>query len=597
MKIPSSRELQKLNKTLAAASEDLLLILLNRLRTAHHRHEPLLTDLFREIKSLRSVPLRKRDYTALVRAADSLSEQSYPDAASHFAANQFAHLIRKYPFPKDRIQFDPEEKAALTFHSAEHRCSRMNVKLRLRRSRKGKASSYEYQFHLARNWIRYVIGDRPQLDAIYSRCQFGPGASLGVNGNASNFSRKLLAGTWTVSPGALPYARSACLQNQHLMATLLQEHSGFGSGDHATDLHRFSERIELKGYNKISFVPKTAKTHRSIAIEPLLNTFIQKGIDETLRLCLKRVNLDLTDQSANQEMARQGSLPGQEDPFCTIDLSSASDSISIEIVRELLPPEWFEFLNSNRSHSYELGGTVRRYHKFVSMGNGFCFPLQTLIFSALIHACSPSSAPGKDFRVYGDDMIVRKSIFGSVVPLLRYAGFRLNANKTFSEGLFRESCGADWFGGLDVRPYILDERLDSIESLYKFLNLTASREGWKVFFEEARGLVLSRVPSNFRFFRPFPGEVDSGIDSTGDEHLSSPFCFWKNQKWSWLELTHHPVKDNFYRTKGLAGEMALMYACLCGSASTRAFTFRRKTKTKVTRKGHSGATSQWLPRP
>ena len=116
-------------------------------------------------------------------------------------------------------------------------------------------------------------------------------------------------------------------------------------------------------------------------MEPLLNGFVQKGTDLEMRRLLRKVGIDLSDQSHNQRLAKRGS-EGGFNPYCTIDLSAASDSLSYEVVKSFLPAEWFEYLCDIRAPRFLLAGAdhTERYEKFCSMGNGFCFPLQTLLF-------------------------------------------------------------------------------------------------------------------------------------------------------------------------------------------------------------------------
>jgi len=251
-------------------------------------------------------------------------------------------------------------------------------------------------------------------------------------------------------------------------------------------------------------VPKTALVDRTIAIEPLLNGYVQKGIDEYLRLLLKRVGLDLEHQEPNQELALLGSLPNQVDPFVTIDLSSASDSISLEVVRYLLPPAWFDLLNRTRSPGYTFdGANYLRYEKFTSMGNGFCFPLETLIFASV---CAVLSKP-KDFIVYGDDIIVRQSVAHEVLKTLWGLGFRHNTDKTFLSGEFRESCGADYYAGQNVRPLNLDYTFAKYEDVIKFHNLSLQETRWASYFSEVREYLRGLIPREHRLTRPYKGVV------------------------------------------------------------------------------------------
>jgi hypothetical protein len=529
--------------------------------------------------------------------AELLSEQTYSDATTHFVAAQFAQLIRKYPWDPEVVKTDPESKAIGKFLSSEHRCLWLNRKFSLYDKYR---SPHEYLLSRMRSFIRYTIGDSPPMDLIYSNCNFGAGASLGVHGDATNLLRKLSVERFTVTPSAFTHALVGMWHNPYLRDVLSEERNGFSCLDFEAAEKRLRSRALFVNHNKISFVPKTAITHRAIAVEPLLNGFLQKGTDVAMRLFLKRIGIDLSDQSINQHLARSGSFDDcGDDTFTTIDLSSASDSISIGLVKSLLPPDWYDFLYSIRSPSYMLGNRVYPYHKFCSMGNGFCFPLETLIFAACCHAVDAGKA-GTDFSVYGDDIIVRKVAAGKALELLKVLGFSPNANKTFISGPFRESCGADWFGGVDVRPYILDYSLDSLENLFKWLNLTRRNELTTRFFAGTEDIILSSIPDQFQFWRPFKGNPDSGIDSYGSEHLTSKNCFFERRSMTWIcrQLMVHPKPDKGYGVHTYRRSSVDMYALLSGVSSRHyevGYTYRRKTRTTVSSARYGAATSNWLP--
>lgn len=541
--------------------------------------------------------IRARDIKGCVDYADWLVEQSYTTATEHFVANQLASLIRKYPFP-DGSGFDPEGEALRKFRKAEAKCHRINQRFAARRRRVGKAWPFESLLHAMRRFIAYTIGDEVPLAKIWDECGFGPGATLDVTGDATNTARKIHADVWSVTPKALHYAYASVLRHAQLREAILPEHGGFSSGSPDTDWKRFVAKVSVVLHNKLAFVLKTVKIRRIIAKEPTLNGYLQTGVGRFWRVLLKRIGIDIGQQEPNQRMAREGSLEDSEDSFCTIDLSAASDSIATEVVRELLPPDWFAFLDALRSPQYEVEGVVSPFHKFCSMGNGFCFPLETLLFTAACVAVG-AGRPGLDFRVYGDDIVIRRSKFDPLVDLLHYLGFTVNRLKTFKEGPFRESCGADYFRGKDVRPYTLDHAFDSVESIYKFLNLSRRNALTSVFFEDVRPIVLGYIPSTLHLYRPYKGEADSGIDSTGDEHLYCQTCMPTRcpGTWQYVELRHTPMADRLEGLDEVERATALVYAALSGSASARPFACRHRTTTKVRLRTHCGAESTWLPRP
>lgn len=204
--------------------------------------------------------------------------------------------------------------------------------------------------------------------------------------------------------------------------------------------------------NRIVTVPKSFKTHRTIAAEPEGAMPFQLAFDGYVKRRLRKVGVDLRKQGPNQEMAREASLAGS-DEHATLDLSMASDTLAYNTVAWLLPQEWFEYVNRVRCPQGAGFDKIYMYEKFSSMGNGTTFGLESLVFAAFCTAvgCKPG-----DYRVYGDDIIVPNAVVSRLMALLKFFGFQLNKEKSFTTGLFRESCGADWFDGIDVTPKYVD---------------------------------------------------------------------------------------------------------------------------------------------
>lgn len=516
--------------------------------------------------------LRSRSFGSAVRVAASIGSQSYANPADHFAMNQLASLVKKVPFSDPSLQ--PETTAWGKFLAAEHSCKRTNQ--RLKAERKVGRERHSSLRAMARAWIVRVIGQKPDLPSIYALCDYGPGASIGVHGNATHKAAKLCAETWTCTAVASCYARSAMVGDYHIWEYLQNKEIFCLDPDLFWD--QFASRIETCNANKIIMVPKTATVHRTIAIEPLLNGYVQKGVDQVLRKKLLRVGLDLSDQSRNQHLAMLGSAGGFN-PFSTIDLSAASDSLSIETVRDLLPPDWFDLLNDLRSPNYESEWGNGRYHKFSSMGNGFCFPLETLIFASIAYACGAVTGDS-EFRVYGDDIIVRQRAALLTIEVLKYYGFSTNTDKTFIIGPFRESCGADYFQGINVRPYSLDFIPATDRDIYKIANGLRT----SCFFVPfgAWDYVVKFIPYEDRLCRPYAGPPDTALDVPLDVFMSSKTAKWCHgiQDWTWVEYVSIAITDD-----RRAPPAVQMYGLLRGQrASQRGdpeFALRRKTRTST----------------
>jgi hypothetical protein len=226
------------------------------------------------------------------------------------------------------------------------------------------------------------------------------------------------------------------------------------------------------------------------------------------------------------------------------------------------------------------------------MGNGFCFPLETLIFASLCETAYQESSLPSDYSVYGDDIIVRKSVANRVVELLKLCGFTVNRDKTFLSGPFRESCGADWFKGEDVRPINLDYAFDSVENIFKFCNLTRSKGTLEGIFLEANEFLISLIPRSLLFTRPFKGNVDSALEVPWDVFMASSFSRYdrKINGWSWIEILKSAWPD-VPVSRLPSYDVALMRGAITGSMSSVPFAERRKSRTKLRRVSHSGAVS------
>lgn len=503
--------------------------------------------------------LKNKKYLGFLQETDSWTSQTYTSATEHFRWNQLACLLKKYPFDDDSI--DREKTAMEKFYAAEHQCRRMNQFFRALRARP--EDPRHRVLHVMREYIRDVLGETPDMERIYGMCGFGPGAAVGTHGNKTHVGVKL-TGDWTVTPTALPYATAALLNHHQLIFSVKD---GIICLDPADISREFQGRCRLVPHNNITCVPKTAKTDRTIAIEPLWNSYLQKGIDNYMRQKLRRIGVDLTDQSKNQELARLGSI---DSSYATIDLSAASDSVSIELCRELLPPDWFNLLRATRSPCYKYGDEIRRYEKFASMGNGFCFPLESLIFAAAVHSVYVET--GHAFRlVYGDDIIVQQGSALLVIERLKFLGFKTNTDKTFCLGPFRESCGADYYLGVNVRPYYIDKPPVNWWDIYGWLNglrRIGADESWRRLY--------STIPKPWRLLRPFDG-ADTAITTSQDYFMSSPYAKWHRDehRWRYPEVLHIGKTD-----KTAFPNATVWYGILHGSYCD-GFTLRRETRTRL----------------
>jgi hypothetical protein len=248
---------------------------------------------------------------------------------------------------------------------------------------------------------------------------------------------------------------------------------------------------------KVISVPKTQKTPRIIAMEPVCMQYAQQAVSSAIveglneDKVLKRF-LRLDRQEVNQLLAREGSITGA---LATLDLSEASDRVSNELVR-FLTGRW-EHLDGAIQACRSSHALVRlseeeeftlHLRKFASMGSALTFPLETLVFLTVVFVGIEASVgrrlsqrdivafAGK-VAVYGDDIIVPTDHVGSVIHALEAFGFKVNSQKSFWSGSFRESCGKDYYDGTDVsyvkfRKQWPDDRqnVEEVIALVSFFN-------------------------------------------------------------------------------------------------------------------------------
>lgn len=214
-------------------------------------------------------------------------------------------------------------------------------------------------------------------------------------------------------------------------------------------------------------VPKNSDIDRCACKEPEVNMYLQKGVGRHIRRRLRNFGVNLNDQSVNSDLARLGSLSGD---LATLDLSSASDTVSIATVRLLLPQDWFLYLNDIRSHSVLVEDTYVTTAMFSSMGNGFTFELESLLFYVLCKTVLYFEGIAGRISVYGDDIICPTRGYESIVWVLHQFGFIPNLEKSYSTGAFRESCGGHYHNGLDVTPFRLKRPAERLTDLIRVAN-------------------------------------------------------------------------------------------------------------------------------
>jgi hypothetical protein len=220
---------------------------------------------------------------------------------------------------------------------------------------------------------------------------------------------------------------------------------------------------------KVVFVPKTLKSPRVIAIEPVCMQYAQQGIrdylyDKLESFWLTKRHVNFRDQTINQRLAMYSSNSGR---LATIDLSEASDRVPLDLAMRMFDgnPDLRDSIMSCRSSKAQLpdGRLIDPLRKFASMGSALCFPVEAMYFYticvvALLDCSNLSYTQRNCFKVsrrvyvYGDDIIVPSTNADVVLDYLQKYNCKVNVNKTFYRGSFRESCGVDAYSGYEVTP-------------------------------------------------------------------------------------------------------------------------------------------------
>lgn len=214
------------------------------------------------------------------------------------------------------------------------------------------------------------------------------------------------------------------------------------------------------------FVPKGIDKKRFISMEPTVNQYYQyalfKGFDDWFRRH-PSMNIDLEDQDKSRVLCLQGSKDGL---VSTIDLSSASDTVTWTLVQELFRdlPEVLRYLRLVRTPTVDLNGTRIVIEKYAPMGSSLCFPMECIVFASIAsYACHLAGIP-QIFRVYGDDIVIDSRAYNICLDLLEDLNFIPNREKSFGPySCFLEACGMEGYQGKDVTPCRLSRRFDIVK--------------------------------------------------------------------------------------------------------------------------------------
>lgn len=289
---------------------------------------------------------------------------------------------------------------------------------------------------------------------------------------------------------------------------------GLESGGLGTNgLDNDSLRWDIGGRNEspsiLHAVPKTLKAPRLIAAEPTSHQWCQQSVkdflDSRVKHTVLRNCIDFRRQDLSQCAALQASHTGK---YATVDLSDASDRLSCWLVERLFRSNvglleafhacrtrWIKQLLDKKVPSHIV------LRKFSTMGSALTFPVQSIVFTMIaigvrIHMQGKHVDDGsiarasKEVRVFGDDIICRAGDVEVLSQMLSYLGLKVNVDKTFWTGKFRESCGMDAYDGVDVTPaYVVEVGLETRSNVVEARVATSNNFHLKGYWRTAAWLV------------------------------------------------------------------------------------------------------------
>jgi len=352
-----------------------------------------------------------------------------------------AELLSKNKFLLTNL--DLEEISYQKFLESERQCKLTNDRIRSSFETLQLKESRDLQQFLT-EWNRKITKILPCYsylqfgNEIAKHAKFGPGSSTITHGDKTSPYEKVqdLGITWSAYP----------------FVSLLTEYPSW------MKVHRGKPQFIVEPGSNLLFVPKNAKTHRAICVEPNLNTFFQGAVGKIIKNSLARVGYDIPKlQDKHRLLAQRASVNGC---LATIDMKAASDTISYKLVEAVMPSIWFEIMESLRCGLTCYKSEKIKLEKFSSMGNSYTFELETLLFLTMCMVLCDRR--GIDYStetlsVYGDDIICPVAIVDDLRHWLPIVGFEMNMKKSFFSGFFRESCGGHFFGGVDVTPMYIRE--------------------------------------------------------------------------------------------------------------------------------------------
>ena len=383
----------------------------------------------------------------------------YQDRYRHKCQYQLESFFKRYQFANDK--FTDQQLVDLSLRKFLETQERIATPLPL--TLRGKMVLKE-----ARLIAKSILGHYDKSEHVHA-CRFAKEACVGHTRRYSYLDRKL-QGPITGSHEHIKFLEDAANDDPML--------AGMVGKATKTPVDRLI----------LTFVPKSFKSKRAVMPDTLAGSFYSSGLGRIIEKRLRSYGLDIRRlQQRHGILARESSKHGR---LATADLSSASDSLTLELLKRMLPREWYRAVVYGRVSKCKFGNSTLKLESTCTMGLGHTFPLQTLVFYCLLRAIG--NLVGKAhcvISVYGDDLIYDTTLHRYVEQIFPELHLILNKEKTYATRaeLFRESCGSDYYLGCDVRPASIEAEHNDFprrlfcEFLYGLINSLLRRwSEWEI---------------------------------------------------------------------------------------------------------------------
>jgi hypothetical protein len=287
---------------------------------------------------------------------------------------------------------------------------------------------------------------------------------------------------------------------------------------------------------RMLLVPKDSRGPRIISCEPKELMYVQQGVSKSLQSYLERTrpfkgHVNFADQSVNSRMAVVSSVTRAH---ATVDMSDASDRISVALVKYLFP--FWKKLLALRSTATVYNGKVIHLNKFAPMGSALCFPIESLVFwaiavSVVLQRTGDESFALSNVFVYGDDIIIPSEDVPQFIVETSKVNLKVNIEKSFyGNHPFRESCGVDALNGYDVTPL----RIKKIPPLRS--SDASALQAYVDYAYLSQSICVRRSQKCLEIVERLIGTVPKVPFTQSFLSLVRPFCHWSyndyNCRWS-----------------------------------------------------------------